>query len=375
MGPIALDEWQQNARIVMVEADPSLQAELRDLLEGAGYRNIAIFAETFRTIDAIQRSPPDLLILGLHPPLLHGYAVLEEVKKLGVLDSYLPVLVISIKNDGMNRLRALSLGADNWLAEPYTAPEALARINNLLQIRRAIVRMDDRIEKLRLEVEDGARRMEQAHIELLERLARAGEFRDDDTGGHTRRVGELCEQIAGNIGYSREQAEIIGQAATLHDLGKIAVPDGILHKSGPLSTEEREQMKTHAAVGASVLRGGRSDIVLIAEQIAQCHHENWDGSGYPNGLKGDAIPLVARITSVADVFDAMTSDRPYRPGFSVEEVVDHIRVGAGSRFDPVVVNGFLKAVLGDDFLPVPGHYESPQQEFSNGSEKSTTPAE
>lgn len=365
MGPITLDEWQQNARIVMVEADPSLQAELRDLLAGAGYRNISVFAETFRAIDDIRRFLPDLLILGLHPPLLHGYAVLEEVKKLGVLDSFLPTLVVSVENDAMNRLRALSLGADNWLAEPYTAPEALARVNNLLQVRRAIVRMEDRVSKLERQLEDRALRMEEAHIELLERLARAGEFRDDETGGHTRRVGDLCQQIAINIGYSLEQAEIIGQAATLHDLGKIAVPDGILFKEGPLSPEEREQMKRHAAVGASVLRGGRSDIILIAEQIAQCHHENWDGTGYPAGLKGDAIPLAARITSVADVFDAMTSDRPYRPGFSVEEVVEHIRNGSGTRFDPAVVNGFLKAVLGEDFDPVPGHTERRRSDYSS----------
>ena len=186
-----------------------------------------------------------------------------------------------------------------------------------------------------------SRELEEAQFEMLARLAAAAEFRDDDTGQHTRRVGDLSVTIAQHLGLPEAEIELIRLAAPLHDLGKIAIPDAILGKPGKLTGEEFDQMKTHTTIGAEMLAGSPFALVEMAEQIALTHHEKWDGSGYPSGLAGDAIPMAGRIVAVADVFDALTHSRPYKPAWSTADAVAEIQSQSGRHFDPKVLAAFL----------------------------------
>jgi PAS domain S-box-containing protein len=186
-----------------------------------------------------------------------------------------------------------------------------------------------------------SRDLEQAQFEMLARLAAAAEYRDDETGQHTRRVGELSVTIAERLGLPASQIELIGLAAPLHDIGKIAIPDALLGKPGKLTQEEFDQMKTHTAVGAQMLSGSAFALVQLAEQIAGTHHERWDGRGYPSGLAGDAIPIAGRIVAVADVFDALTHERPYKSAWTTEDAIAEMTSQAGRHFDPDVLEAFL----------------------------------
>ena len=183
--------------------------------------------------------------------------------------------------------------------------------------------------------------VEGAHLEMLERLALAAEFRDDDTGQHTRRVGELSAALARALGLPEAEVELIRRAAPLHDVGKVGIPDAILRKRGPLDPAELEVMRTHTVLGARLLSRGGSALVRTAEQIALHHHERWDGAGYPAGLSGERIPFPARIVCVVDVYDALLHDRPYRPAWPRAEVVREIASERGVRFDPAVTGVFL----------------------------------
>ena len=203
--------------------------------------------------------------------------------------------------------------------------------------------------------------LELAHAETLQRLALAAEYRDDDTYQHTERVGVVAEQIGVALGLDREETRLLGEAAPLHDVGKLATPDAILLKAGALTDQEREIMKAHAAVGAHLLSGSGSPVLQMATVIAASHHERWDGEGYPVGLTGDAIPLVGRVTAVADVFDALTHDRPYKSAWTPEQAIAEIRRVSGTQFDPRVVTAFLSTPD-----PVTGRARSSRLRLSNG---------
>jgi putative two-component system response regulator len=190
------------------------------------------------------------------------------------------------------------------------------------------------------------RRLEEAQFEALERLAAAAEYRDEDTGDHTRRVAQLAARIATELGLDPSTVRLIERAAPLHDVGKIAIPDAILYKPARLTPEEFEVVKRHTTVGAAILTGRESALLETAHQIACAHHERWDGTGYPHGLAGHAIPLPGRIVSVADVFDALTHRRPYKPAWPRERAIDEIRSQSGRQFDPRVVEAFLHLQVG-----------------------------
>lgn len=218
------------------------------------------------------------------------------------------------------------------IAEFYNAKWTAGDLHLQLQHQNAL---------LEYRVRERTQELEDAYMEMLERLTAAGELRDEYTGQHTRRVGELAEALAQHLGLPADQAALFRRAAPLHDVGKIGIADQILLKRGPLSGEEIEAMKTHAAVGARILAGGRSPLMKLAEEMALTHHERWDGSGYPRGLKGEAIPLSGRIVAVADAFDALLSHRPYRNALPMEEAIGLITAGAGTQFDPMVVDALL----------------------------------
>ncbi|TXK74134.1 HD-GYP domain-containing protein [Paenibacillus sp. N3.4] len=229
-----------------------------------------------------------------------------------------------------------------FLTKPFDRTEVLLRMQNLLRSRMLHCQLQDNNEKLEERIFQRTVELRNAKDEILQLLGRAGEYRDDMTGKHTQRVGELSEQIARHMNLTERQVELIGRAAPLHDIGKIGISDDLLLKPGRYEPQEYERMKLHTAIGASILEGSRFDLLMIARSIAYSHHEKWDGTGYPLGLQGDAIPLEARIVAIADFYDALTHERPYKNAWTHEEAAAEIANQCGRHFDPAVVEAFMK---------------------------------
>jgi len=240
------------------------------------------------------------------------------------------------------RLMALQAGANNFLSKPIDIKVFLAHVKSMLDTRFMSLRLNKDRGVLEELVRRRTNQLQQAHLEILDRLARVAEYRDDTTGQHTERVGQLCGLLATEMGFTEERVALFVHTAPLHDLGKVAIPDAVLLKQGPFDEDEREIMRKHSARGAALLSGGTSELVQMAEEIALFHHERWDGMGYPCGLEGDEIPLTARIVSVADTFDALTHARPYKKAWDVTEALAEIERGRGHQFDPEVVDVLLR---------------------------------
>jgi putative two-component system response regulator len=258
-------------------------------------------------------------------------------------EDFLPILVLTADITPETKRRALTEGALDFLTKPFDAMEVLLRIKNLLQTRFLHLQMQGQNQLLDQKVRERTAELEATQLEILDRLALAAEYRDDDTGEHTKRVGETAAQIARELGWSEAEVELIRRAAPLHDLGKISISDSILLKPGKLTSEEFEQMKMHTTFGAKMLSGGRFPLLRLAEQIALTHHERWNGTGYM-GLQAETIPIAGRIVAVADVFDALTSERPYKRAWPIADAIAEIEKQSGKQFDPCVVDAFLKMI-------------------------------
>jgi len=328
--------------IVAVDDEDANVLLLRRVLERAGYTGLTTTTDPTEVLPLVDEHRPRLVLLDLHMPRIDGFELLE---RLGASDGDrdgVPILVLTADITEKAKRRALELGARDFLNKPIDHVELVLRVRNLLQVQHLQDRLLEHNATLEEEVAARTRDLEVARLEVLDRLALAGEYRDDDTQQHAWRIGRSSALMAAELGLGREQAELIGRAAPLHDIGKLGVSDAILRKPGPLSEEDFECVKRHAAIGAEILAGSSSALLQMAQIIALSHHERWDGSGYPNGLAGEAIPLPGRIAAVADVFDALTHERPYKHAWEVDEAVAEIRRGSGSQFDPAVVEAFLR---------------------------------
>ena len=330
-----------DARILVVDDDASNVALLQRLLRLLGYTNIVGTQQPRLVPELFTELDPDVILLDLNMPELDGFQLMSILRS-AVSDSvFLPILVLTADVSTEAKQRALEAGAVDFLTKPFDHAEVSLRIRNIIRTRRLHVALQDYNRTLELQVAERTAELDDARIEILERLALAAEYRDDDTGLHTRRVGHSSALIGRVMGLPPEHVQILGRAAPLHDVGKIGIPDSILLKPERLSPEEFEHMKRHTAIGAGILSGSRHELLQMAETIALTHHERWDGYGYL-GLEGEAIPLEGRIVTVADVFDALTHERPYKPPWPVEDAVEEIQRQAGTQFDPVVVTAFLQ---------------------------------
>ena len=344
-----------SARILVVDDEGMNLRLLRRILEREGYTSIRTTADGNEVEKIVEEFDPHLLILDLHMPPPDGFAILRMLAPKCSGPGQLPVLVLTGDGTPTAKRMALSLGARDFLAKPFDATEALLRIRNLLETKFLHTALEEQNALLESRVESRTSELQQSQIETLERLARAAEIRDDETGRHTQRVGALAGSIAASLGLGARTVELIRKSAPLHDVGKIGIPDAILLKPGILSPEETALMRSHTVIGARILSGGRSEVMMMAERIALGHHERWDGTGYPHGIAGDAIPVEARIVAVADCVDALTHNRPYRQAWPIEEVLAEVKRSAGSHFDPAIAEVMLRSECHRRIVASPPH--------------------
>lgn len=333
----------EHARVLVVEDDPAIVALLEWILGEEGGMRVLSTADPREAGRIAAEFRPDLVVLDLHLPGGSGFEVMAELRASGSADAFLPILVLTGDLTPEARARALSSGAHDFLHKPFDQVEARLRIQNLLEIRFLYRRLAERNVRLEEIVALRTHELEVAQVEVLERLTQAVEVHDDATGQHTRRVGEASARVARTLGMDPGEVEVIRRAAPLHDVGKVGIPDALLLKPGPLTPDEFEVVKTHTTIGAGMLAGGGSRLILMAEQIALGHHERWDGSGYPHGLSAEEIPIEARIVGLADFCDALSHDRPYRKAWPRERIDAAVREGRGGHFDPEVVDAYFAA--------------------------------
>jgi putative two-component system response regulator len=322
------------ARILIVDDEDVNVRALTRILRTSGFGEIVSTTDPTAAARLYREQDPDVILLDLHMPGCDGLDILRQLRSLAGPQAFVPVLVLTGDPSRDARRHALTAGAKDFLTKPFEVEDVLLRIRNLLETRLLHREMVTQNQLLEQRVRQRAAELEDAYLDTLERLAIAAEFRDDETGRHTERVGEVAALLGSALGLPEEELFLLRRAAPLHDVGKIGIPDAILRKPGPLTAEEWETMKTHAVIGARILSGGRSRVVRLAEEIALYHHEQWDGQGYPAGVAGEAIPLAGRLVMVADVYDALTTERVYREAWPPEKVLSYIRQYAGRRFDP-----------------------------------------
>ena len=325
-----------DACILIVDDEPANVKVLQRVLAVAGYRRVTAITAPREAIARFAEIKPDLLLLDLHMPEIDGMAVMERLRALLPSSEYFPILMLTGDASPQACQRALGMGASDFVAKPFDMHEVLIRIKNLLETRSLHRQVAEHNQQLERRVQKRTAELDTAQLDTICRLALASEFRDDETGRHTQRVGALAELLARATGWSDEEAGLLGLAAPLHDVGKIGIPDSILLKSGLLTVGERQTMEGHTTIGAKLLSGGRSSIIQLAEKIALSHHERWDGQGYPERRSGPEIPLAARIVAVADFFDATVHDRVYRKAWPMDQVLAAIAAMSGTAFDPHV---------------------------------------
>ncbi|NUN50347.1 MAG: response regulator [Candidatus Brocadiae bacterium] len=329
------------ARILVVDDDPNFTKLLTTFLQMDGYNNVRSTNDPAEAVTLYTSSPPDLVLLDISMPGMTGLDILELLRpRSGQV--WTPFLVISGETDPDILVRALNFGAVDFIRKPFNRAEVLVRVRNALELARLYKAAHSENTSLQEQVMERSRELHEANLDALRRLARCAEYRDDESGNHIIRVGSFAEHVALASGIDPARSSLLRDAAALHDIGKIGIPDAVLLKRGKLDPDEWEMMKTHTLLGASLLSGSSSLVVQMAEQIALHHHERWDGSGYPIGLNGDAIPLEARVTALCDVFDALTSHRPHRQPWPPDQAFDEIAAQAEKQFDPALVAVFLQ---------------------------------
>jgi putative two-component system response regulator len=341
-GAVGSGESELKALPILAVDDQAWTVHLvQRVLEADGYARVVTTTDPSLVPELFVAISPALVVLDLHMTGMDGFELMKRLGPLTGFGASVPLLVLTGDDDEAVKQRALSEGARDFLTKPFDRTELRLRVRNLLQVQMLQARLRERAVSLEREVAERTADLEQARLEMLERLALAAEYRDDATQEHARRIGRACGVLGAALSLPDEQVELLRRAAQLHDIGKIGIPDAILLKRGRLDEREFEQLKRHTMIGAEILSGSRSPLLALAESIALTHHERWDGEGYPYRLHGDQIPLEGRIAAVADAFDALTHDRPYKPGWSLERAVAEIADQRGRQFDGRIVDAFM----------------------------------
>ena len=334
---------------MIVDDSRSSLSHLRQLMErDSGVRAMA-FLDPEIALDAALKHRFDMAIVDHIMPKVDG---ITFIRRMRATDGHgqIPMVMLTATTDDAVRLAALEAGATDFLSKSQSPVELKVRLRNLVKLSDVLRKLDDHVAEQAREIEKATQALLAREEEMVFRLSKALEYRDNDTNDHTLRVAKYSRMIAERLGLSRQECDSIYLASPLHDIGKVAIPDGILLKPGRLDDDERAIIETHAEIGERILRDSASDLVKLAAQIAGGHHERWDGEGYPKRLSGEAIPLAARIVAIADVFDALTTERPYKKALPVAGALAILEAERGSHFDPACLDAFLSGYAEKDRL-------------------------
>lgn len=355
------------ATIMVVDDEPINIKVVQKHLRDAGYRNFVTSNDPREVLGLMREQRPDVVVLDVVMPHVSGLEILEVVR--GDLQLHnIPVLILSASSDDETKLRALEMGATDFLNKPVKPAELVPRVRNALIVKSHHDNLSQYSSRLEHEVRLRTKELTQSREEVIHVLARAAEYRDKETGNHVFRVGRYVGIIARALRFSEVRVDLLEQAAVLHDVGKIGIPDSVLLKPGKLDEDERHIIERHCEYGFGILQGmpshagtertqpsehqhlSQSPVLKMGAVIAMTHHEKWDGSGYPRGLSGEDIPIEGRIMAVPDVFDALHSRRPYKNPMPVERCFEILDEGSGTHFDPKVLQAFFSSA--DDVLKV-----------------------
>lgn len=338
----------ESAVILVVDDEKQNLRLIESILAPLGYRTI-LSGDGEDALVQVREHNPDLILLDIMMPVMDGFDVARRLKG-DEETKIIPIVMVTSLGDLEDKVKALEAGADDFLVKPVDSVELKARIRSLLKVKAYNDTNRDYRKVLEREVNLKTGELRRAYdkikavsFETINRLSRAVEYLDESTSFHLQKISLYVTVIARELELGQVDIESLQWASPMHDVGKIGIPDGILMKPGKLSPEEWEIMKQHTVIGGKILEGSDEELIRVAETIALTHHEKWDGSGYPKGLKGDKIPLVGRITALADVFDALISRRPYKEAYPLDQSLDIIRKSMGSHFDPDAVRAFFSA--------------------------------
>ncbi|MBF0137659.1 MAG: two-component system response regulator [Magnetococcales bacterium] len=311
---------------------------------------VGVALDGITALEDIASSHPDLILLDVMMPGMDGYEVCRRLKA-ETRTRDIPVIFITARNEVDDQMLGFDLGAVDFITKPFSPPVVKARVRTHIQLKQAREMLanqnrilEERVLERTAALHHKTIELESTRLEIIRRLGRAAEFKDNETGLHVIRMSHYCRILAPKAGLSQEKTDLLFQSAPMHDIGKIGIPDGILLKPGALDPEEMQVMRRHPAIGAGII--GRHDSILLenARVVALTHHEKWDGSGYPGGLSGNNIPIVGRITAVVDVFDALTSTRPYKAPWSLERTLAWMQSEKGRHFDPNLIDLFIQVL-------------------------------
>lgn len=326
--------------IAIVEDTPVNLVVMQSMVKRLGEHECPVFADPQEGLDWCLANTPDLIIVDYMMPKIDGLEFIRRCRENPQLHDR-PILMVTAAAEKEVLYSALEAGATDFLTKPVDKHEFFPRVRNMLQLRKAMADTTHRAEELAVAVRKATDEIHERERETITRLARAAEFRDPETGAHINRMAHYSCIIAKKMGLPSDTVDMLMSAAPMHDVGKLGTPDHILLKPGKLDEKELEIMRQHTTIGYEILNNSSSPAVQMAAEIALTHHEKYDGTGYPYGISGEKIPLFGRIVAVADVFDALTSDRPYKAAWSLERARDHLISGKGSHFDPDCVDLFL----------------------------------
>ena len=337
---------EEKAKILVVDNDDGNLRLMEAMLRLLGYQ-VTLARDGEEALDKVRETSPDMILLDTLTPKMDGFEVTRRLKEDDAT-KFIPVVMMTALSEVEDRVKALEAGVDDFLTKPVDATELRPRVNSLLKVkayndytRNYPGEMEAEVTRRTEFLRQSFEKMKIASLDTVYRLSRAAEYKDEDTGAHVQRMSHYSSAIARRMDFDDEFVEQILWAAPMHDIGKIGIPDRILQKPGKLDSDEWVIMRQHTTIGAEILRDASADFIKLAETIALSHHEKWDGSGYPQGLRGSNVPLAGRIVALADVFDALTTERPYRSPMPLEKALTIIKEGRGSHFDPELVNAFF----------------------------------